>query len=305
MERSRPAGIAIDMVERAGDPRWDAMLAQADAVITGGHVLTCAELARAPRLRAVQMRGVGWQDRVPVDELRARRIRLAICSEGTAQAVAEHALMLILAVLRNLRIADASVRGGRYRHADPGLRQISHRLAGATVGLLGMGSTARALARLLEPMGIRGLCHSRTGQDPADAGLRLFRQVPLATLLAESDVISLHLPGGQGTRHAIGAREIAMMKPGAILVNTARGSLVDQAALACALHAGRLAGAGLDVFDPEPPDPHDPLFAHPNVILTPHVAAAQFETFVDKIDFCVGNLARFLGGGALQEEVSL
>src|SRR5215210_1325168 len=100
LEQLCPASVALDMVERAEDPDWVAMLGRADAVITGGHLLSAAELDRAPRLRAVQMRGVGWHDRVPVAALRKRRIRLAICRTATDQAVAEHALMLILAVQR-------------------------------------------------------------------------------------------------------------------------------------------------------------------------------------------------------------
>lgn len=305
IEASRPANVMIDVVEDAEDPRWEQMLARADAVITGGHVLTAAELNRAPRLKAVQMRGVGWQDRVPAAELQARGIRLAICRVGTAEAVAEHALMFILALQRCLLSADASVRAGRYIHANPALRKRSHRLAGATVGLIGMGRIGRELARLLAPMGIRGLYHSRTALDPTKVELHKFRHVPLETLLAESDVISLHLPGGDETRHIIGADEIAKMKPGAILVNTARGSIVDQPALTSALQSGHLGGVGLDVFDPEPPAPNDPLLAFPNVIVTPHIAAAQRETFGEKIDFCIGNLAQFLATGKLENEIFL
>lgn len=304
-----PPGIALDMVERADDPDWGERLAHADAAITGGHILTVEEIARAPRLRAVQMRGVGWQDRVPAEALRERGIRLATCPAGSAQAVAEHTLMLILAVQRHLIVADASIHAGRYRHADPALRETCHRLSGATVGLVGMGQIGQAVARLLVPFGVRGLYHSHVSLDRASEAALHFQSVSLAQLLAESDAVSLHVPGGPATRHLIGASELARMKPGAILINTARGSLVDHAALAGALQSGRLGGAGLDVFDPEPPVPDDPLFApifaHPNVIVTPHVASAQFETFAEKVAFCLDNLARFLAGGPLEHEVAV
>jgi len=300
-----PAGVEIDFVEEANDPNWEAMLRLADAVITGGHILTADELERAPRLKAVQMRGVGWQDRVPVDELRAREIRLATCGVGTGQAVAEHALMMILALQRRLLMADAKVRSGQYIHADPTLRRASHRLSGSTVGLIGMGSTASALARLLAPMGVRGLYYSRSAFGTKGGDDCQFQRVSLETLLAESDIVSLHLPGGRETHHFIGKEELSAMKPGAILVNTARGSIVDQGALAVALESGKLGGAGLDVFDPEPPDANDSLLALPNVLLTPHIASAQNDTFIEKIKFCLDNLACFLAGGQLESEVPL
>jgi len=305
MKQRCPSGVALDVVERAEDPRWATMLRRADAVITGGHLLTGSDVERAPQLRAVQMRGVGWQDRVPVKALRERGIKLATCQVGTGQAVAEHALMLILALQRQLLRADAEVRRGCFHHGDSALRQASHRLAGSTVGLIGMGGIGQSLARLLAPMGIRGLYCSRSPVATTTAAALGFQRVPLARLLGESDVVSLHVPGGAETRHLIGAAEIAMMKPGAIVVNTARGSLIDHSALFAALASGHLGGAGLDVFDPEPPSPNDPLLALPNVILTPHCASAQYETFVEKIDFCLGNLAHFLGGKALESEVRL
>jgi len=305
IEQSRPSGILIDSVEDRSDSRWEEMLARADAVITGGHVLTAADLNKAARLKAVQMRGVGWQDRVPAMELRARGIRLATCQVGTAQAVAEHALMLILALQRHLLAADLLVRSGKYIHADPDIRRVSHRLSGSTVGLIGMGRTACALARLLTPMDVRGLYYSRSSVDTNHLEASRFRRVSLATLLAQSDIISLHLPGGNQTEHFIGIDEIAAMKPGAIIVNTARGSIVDEGALTAALKSNHLGGAGIDAFDPEPPNAEHPLFALPNVIFTPHTAAAQIDTFAEKIEFCLNNLATFLAGGRLENEVSL
>ncbi|MBG6120145.1 MULTISPECIES: 2-hydroxyacid dehydrogenase [unclassified Sphingobium] len=298
-----PPELSLLTAAPGDDVARRAMLAQAQGAITGGHLFTAVELIEASAMRAVQLVGVGWQDRVPVAAMRDRGVRLAICPLGSAQAVAEHAVMLMLAVRRGLVQVDRAMRAGRFDSA--GQRLTAHRLAGSMIGLVGMGAIARRLAALLAPFDVTLLYWSRTRlAAEQEAALRL-HFVALTDLLGAADIVSLHLPGGAETRHRIGAREIAAMKPGAAIINTARGALIDQDALVAALRAGRLGGAGLDVFDPEPPAPDDPLLALDNVIVTPHCASAQVETFADKLDFCFANLARLFASGDWNAEITL
>ncbi|MCL8383513.1 2-hydroxyacid dehydrogenase [Xanthobacter aminoxidans] len=277
-------------------------LPTADAIVSGGEPVDEATLSLAPRLKLVHMVGVGWHDRVAWEVLKRRGIALACCPTTTADAVAEHALMLILAAQRHLSHADAAMRRGEFLHVE--LRSVSHVLRGRTVGLVGMGRIARQLAKLLRAFDVEGLCYSRSAPDAAwqETG---FRYVALDTLLETSDIVSLHLPGTPQTRHIIGRRELMRMKPGSFLVNTARGLLVDEEALVDALRSGQLGGAGLDVFTQEPPSPASALLRLPNVVLTPHIGAGQVETTGEKADFIFGNIRGFFAGQPLLEQVPL
>jgi D-3-phosphoglycerate dehydrogenase len=188
--------------------------------------------------------------------------------------VAEHALALLLALSRKVAFYHHETKQGRYAlGAGPVLRRIE----GQTLGIVGLGNIGRKLAEKAAPLGLRILATARSRRQPPP-GVQL---VELAELLTQSDYVSLHLPLTAETKHRIGASELVRMKPSAYLINTARGGLIDTAALALALAEGRLAGAALDVQDPEPPDLSQPPYNDPRVIVTPHAAFVSQESLAN------------------------
>lgn len=238
------------------------------------HVLkrcTAEMIAAAPRLRLIQKIGVGVNT-IDLDAAKARGIAVCNLPGTNARAVAELTLGLMLAVLRRLPRFDAGMRRGEW--LDPALQDGIGELGGRTVGLVGYGAIPRLLAPVLAALDCRVIYTSRSPRTDAAGEWRA-----LDALLAEADIVSLHLPLTPETASLIDARALARMRPGAILINTARGGLVDQAALTEALSDGRLAGAGLDVFVHEPHDASERLFALPNVVLTPHIAWLTTGTF--------------------------
>ena len=265
------------------------------------HVLkqcTDAMMAAAPKLRLIQKIGVGVNT---IDLAAASARGIAVCNlPGTnAPAVAEHSLLLMLAALRRLPRFDAATRAGRGWSLDPAIQDGLGELRGRVVGLVGYGAIPQALAPVLAALGCRVLYTARTQRADAVATFH-----PLDDLLAEADVVSLHVPLDAATTELIDATRIARMKRGAVLVNTARGGLVDQAALVDALRGGQLAAAGLDVFADEPADPANPLFALDNVVLTPHVAWITTGTFDRSLSIAAENVRRLAAGEALLHRVA-
>ena len=278
-------------------------LKEADAVIVASRPFTRPLIEAGRRLAFVHHQGVGYHDTVDTAALAERGIPLAITPGGTTVGVAEHTVMLILAMLRRLPFADAELRQGRF-HINS-LRPVSRELRGRTVGLLGAGRIGRAVAERLKPFGVR-LTYFDPAGVPADVECALgLERRGFDALLGEADILSLHLPLTAATRRIVDGPALARLKPGAFVVNTARGGLVDEPALVTALQEGRLAGAALDVFDPEPPRPGNPLYALPNVVLTPHVAAGTRDAFMEKQRFIFDNLARFWAGEPVHELVDL
>lgn len=295
--------FAVVTLERDDDAERRRKLADADAVIVATTPLTRPLIEAGRRLSFVHHQGVGYQDTIDVAALAVRNLPLAITPGGTTVGVAEHTVLLILAALRRLPFADAELRQGRF-HINA-LRAVSRELKGRTIGLVGAGRIGLAVAERLKPFGV-----SLVYFDPASVPAETERALGLSrrsfeSLLMEADVVSLHLPLTAGTRRIIDEVALARMKPGAYLVNTARGGLVDEAALVPALQEGRLAGAALDVFDPEPPELGNPLYAMPNVVLTPHVSAGTRDAFVEKMRFIFANLGRFWRGEPVENPVDL
>jgi phosphoglycerate dehydrogenase-like enzyme len=280
-----------------------ARLREADAVVVASKPLTRRLIEASERLAFVHHQGVGYHDTVDTAALAERRIPLAITPGGTTVGVAEHTVMLILAMLRRLPFADAELRQGRF-HINA-LRPVSRELRGRTVGLLGAGRIGRAVAERLKPFGVRVLHFDPAGVPPEIERALGLEGRALGALLAESDIVSLHLPLTAATRRIVDAAALARMKRGAYLVNTSRGGLVDEPALIAALQEGRLSGAALDVFDPEPPQADNPLFSMPNVVLTPHVAAGTRDAFMEKMCFVFDNLERFWRGEPVENLVDL
>jgi phosphoglycerate dehydrogenase-like enzyme len=270
-----------------------ALFESADFLIQFGPSPPAEALRAARRLKLIQLVSAGFEH---MDLGLCRELGIPVANNGGANApdVAEHTVTLMLAVYRRLIEQDHNVRTGRYAAIDCGL--TTYTIRGKTVGIVGLGNIGRAVAMLLRGFGARLLYHDvRTVPAEVERELGVTR-TELASLLGESDIVTLHLPLDETTRGAIGAREIALMKPSAILINTCRGSVVDQAALTEALRERRILAAGLDVQEREPPDPADPLLALGNVILTPHCAGVTLDTWARRARFIFENFERVRRG---------
>ena len=243
-----------------------AALVDADAALVRESPVTAAALAGAPRCRAVVRYGIGV-DAVDRAAAAALKIYVANVPDYGAEEVSDHAMALLLAVARHVVRRDHEVRSGAWNVAR---RAKMYRIAGQTLGLVGYGRIARTLERKMRGMGVTRVLVADPFLKPADCpGVEI---VDLATLCAQSDFISMHAPLGPDTRHMLGAREIALMKPTAIVVNTGRGPLIDEAALIEALQRKAIMGAGLDVFEREPLPPDSALMKLDNVVLSDHTA---------------------------------
>ncbi|MCU1502116.1 MAG: phosphoglycerate dehydrogenase-like oxidoreductase [Ilumatobacteraceae bacterium] len=260
-----------------------AAIADADVLLHVLEPVTADVIAAAPHLRLVQKLGVGVNT-IDLDAARGRGIAVANLPGVNATAVAELTLGLLLAVLRRIPQLDRATRSG------DGWRQLDHlpemlgEVSGRTVGLVGYGAIARRFGAIVDAMGAQVIHHRR---DRSAAGWR-----PLDELLATSDVVSLHLPLNEETRGLLDAPRLATMRRGAILLNSARGPIVDEGALVQALVTGQLAGAGLDVFEQEPIDAASPLLALDNVVLTPHVAWLTADTLERCVRLGIANARR-------------
>jgi len=252
-----------------------------------------ALLAAAPGLQVVSSVSVGV-DHVDLAACAARGIPVGHTPGVLTEATADLTLALLLAAARRVVEGDAYVRAGKWKAWDPGLL-LGRSLSGATLGLVGLGAIGQAVARRARAFGMKLLYASRSAHPQAEAEVQA-RRVELPELLAASDVVSLHVALTPQTRHLLGEAEFRQMKAGAILVNVARGAVVDQAALARALQAGRPAFAALDVFEPEPLGLDDPLRALTNVILLPHLGSATTETRERMAALAVENAVLGLAG---------
>jgi glycerate dehydrogenase len=251
-------------------------------------------LLSAPRLRLIALTATGYNN---IDLGTARERGIAVCNvrEYCTQSVMQHAWGMILCLTQHLAEYRELATGGAWVSGVPiNMQALSIReLAGRNLGIVGWGDLGRAVARAGECFGMKVLVANRAGGAPV-AG-----RLGLPELLAAADIVSLHCPLTQGTRRMIGPAELALMKPDALLINTARGGLVDSAALAAALKAGRLGGAGIDVLPQEPPIDGDPLLdpAIPRLLVTPHVAWAARESRQRILDEVAANVRDFLDGG--------
>jgi phosphoglycerate dehydrogenase-like enzyme len=289
--------LSVTVCSESDDTKLMELLPEADVL---WHVLkpaTAAMMARAPKLRLIQKIGVGVNT---IDLEAAKERGIAVCNlPGTnARAVAELTLALMLATVRRLPLFDAAMRDGSAWALDPTVQDNLGELGGRTVGLVGYGAVPRLLAPVLKALGCNLLYTARIPH--ADA-LGEFRS--LETLLAEVDVLSLHVPLTSETRHLIDSAAIRQMKRGAVLINTARGELVDQAALTVALRDGHLAAAGLDVFVEEPPNPAELLLTLPNVVVTPHIGWLTTGTFDRSFALAAENCRRLAVGETLLHRV--
>jgi len=290
-------GLGIDPVfcpEGPAEP-FASELVRAEAIWHVLQPISADMIARAARLKLIQKIGVGVNT---IDLEAARAHGVAVCNmPGTnSRAVAEMSLMLMLCALRRQYRVEQSCRAGRWTLEDE-TRESFGELCGRTVGMVGFGAVPQLLAPILQAMGARVL-YTATAPKPVPWEYR-----GLDALLGEADIVTLHVPLTHATAQLLDRARIARMKPGAILVNTARGGLVDEQALVEALASGRLGGAGLDVFAGEPVDPRHPLLALPNVSVAPHVAWLTQETWRRSIGVALHNTLAARDGMPLRHRV--
>lgn len=293
--RDLPArGVTVDYVEEVSEPSYAPLIARADALVIRTQPLSAATIALAERLKVVSRHGVGY-DSVDLPALNARGIALTIVGDVNSVSVAEHAMMQLLASAKRVLAADISVRGGDWGWRN---RLEQREISGKNLLILGYGRIGRHLARMASGFGMAVKAYDpfleRAGWPEGPV-----KPVSLDEGLAWADCISVHIP--KGDKPAIGAAEIARMKPGVILSNTARGGVVCEEALADALASGQVGAAGVDVFDTEPPE-SSPLFAQQNVLLSPHIAGLTAEcgermalaSIHNALDYLTGTIDRHL-----------
>ncbi|TFW31906.1 D-2-hydroxyacid dehydrogenase [Massilia horti] len=271
-------------------------LIDATIAITNKVPLRAEALAQLPLLKMVAVAATGT-DNVDLAACRERGIVVSNIRNYSLVSVPEHVFTLILALKRNLRAYIADVEAGRWEHSSR-FCLLDHTigdLAGSRLGIVGYGALGKKVATIARAFGIQVCATSRSRiEDPH------VNQLPLDELLGSCDVVSLHLPLTEQTRHMIGTRELELMKKSALLINTARGGLVDEDALAGALMRGVIAGAGFDVLSKEPPSAENPLLRLrlPNFILTPHVAWASSGSMQTLADMLVDNIEAWVAGRA-------
>jgi phosphoglycerate dehydrogenase-like enzyme len=285
------------IVDEADKDTFRREMADADILLHVLEPVTAAVIDAAPDLRLIQKIGIGVNT---IDLDAARRRAIAVCNmPGTnTQAVSEMTLLLMLATLRRLAQLDRFTRAGKGWKFEPELPDNLSELSGRIVGLVGFGAVARRLLPMLQAIGAKVVYTSRR---PAAASP--IRFLPLVELLRVVDVLSLHLPLTSETTGMIDAAAFAAMKRGSVLINTARGPLVDEAALFEALTSGKLRGAGLDVFGREPVSKEDPLLKLQNVVVTPHLAWLTTETLERSLSIITENCRRLRTGEQLLHRV--
>ena len=289
-----PAGFDMAVVD-AGTPEFTAALP--DAVYYVGFPraeLNSEFFKAAPGLKLVQLISAGY-DRLDVAAAKRAGVPVANNGGSNSVAVAEHTLMLMLAVYRKLSWHHANVVTGKWRVGDFASHRL-YELEGKTLGIVGLGTIGKKVARRAAAFGMRILYYdiARLAEDAEDAlGVRF---VLFPELLRTSDIVSLHVPLNAVTRNLIGARELAMMQPAAVLINTCRGPVVDETALHAALTGGRIAAAGLDVMVEEPPVANHPLFALENVTFTPHMAGPTWDNWFKAFRNAFDNVQRVARG---------
>jgi phosphoglycerate dehydrogenase-like enzyme len=287
-----PPGFEL-VVADPGTPEFYQAAADAEYYLGLARQMGGEFFRSAPRLRLVQLLSAGY-DRVDVEAARKARVPVANNGGANAIAVAEHTLMLMLAVLKKLVRFHNDVVAGKWRVGN--MAEGVFELAGKTLGIVGLGNIGKKVARRAAAFDMRVQYYDIARLTEAEEDALGVRFVLLGELLRTSDVVSLHVPLDDTTRGLVGARELALMKPSAILINTCRGPVVDEAALHRALSQGQIAGAGLDVMIDEPPAPNHPLFTLPNVTLTPHSAGPTSENWTARFRNGFDNIQRVAGG---------
>lgn len=300
-ESIHPSGVerlareteVINLPARPGET-VEQHLPEVDGLVVRTAKVDAARLDRAPRLKVIAKHGVGV-DNIDVPTALERGIVVTSTPGANREAVAEHALTLMLMLARQIPASTQLLLDGRWDRARE--TALSTDLQGKTLGLVGLGNIGGRLARIVRnAFGMRVLAYDPYLPPGRAAELGVERVSDLGSILDSADVISIHTPLTPETQGIIGAAELNRMKPTAILINCARGGLVDERALRAALDAGTIAGAGLDVFAEEPPPPDHPLLRHPRVVVTPHLAGGSLEAFQLTAETLAEDVLRVLHG---------
>jgi phosphoglycerate dehydrogenase-like enzyme len=297
IEAECPPTVTLRMATPADPADRRPLVADAAFFVGGITPIPASLIEAAPGLRLIHKWGIGV-DKIDLAAARARGIPVAITAGANAVPVAEFTLLLMLAVLRRLPHRAAQLRGGVWRDARDEQRVQARQLLGRTVALIGLGAIGREVAKRLRAFDAEVRYFDVRRPAAAEEAALGVRFQDLDPLLAEADVVSLHVPLTAATRGLLSRERIARLRPGAIVINTARGELVDEAALAEALAAGRLAGAGLDVFGAEPPPADHPLLGLdvPGLVLAPHLAGSVFDNVANVARHAFANIQRVLDG---------
>jgi D-3-phosphoglycerate dehydrogenase / 2-oxoglutarate reductase len=293
-DREALAAHGIELIERSC-PTEEELIEhgrEADALLVIGEPLTAKVIDALDRCRVIARFGAGL-DNVDIDAATAKGVQVTYVPGASVEEVSDHALAMIFSLARRMPDLDAATRSGNW--GVLGELPPFRRLVDQTVGIIGLGRIGQVLARKVRGLGMDLVAYDPFLDDAAVSALGA-RPLTLDELLATSDYVSIHTPLTPETRHLIGAAELARMKPTACLINVARGGVVDQAALVAALGEGRLAGAGVDVFEAEPLPLDDPLLALDNVILSPHAAHHSLESMNELRGRVIADVAAVLAG---------
>jgi len=269
-------------------------IADVDGILQwGGDPIDGEAMDAAPKLKVIANVSVGY-DNIAVDAATKRGIKVSNTPGVVTESTADLAFALMLAISRRLIEMTRVVINGEWRNFGP-MEMLGYDVHGKTLGIIGMGRIGAAVARRAKGFGMKILYHNRHRRpDEAEFGAEYINDIP--TLLSRSDFVSIHVPSTKETRHLIGAKELSRMKPTAMLINTARGTIVDQKALYEALKRKQILGAALDVTEPEPMSPDDPLLKLDNVIVLPHIGTQTLDTGVNMSAMGAQNLIAGLRG---------
>ncbi len=293
VRRVAPAELDLRFAGTYDEAEQMALVEHAEFLLPGFAPVSEAMLRHAKSVRMVQKWGIGI-DSIDVAAMRRMGIPLMIAAGSNAAPVAELAIALMLGVYRRLPYVNRAMREGRFPMSE--MRETCFQISGKTVGMVGFGNIGRMLARRLRGFDAKLIYFDARPADAETEAALGASYAPLRDVLAQSDILSLHAPLNTATARMINATSIASMKDGAVLINTARGGLVDEKALYDALVSGKLRGAGLDAFDPEPPSRDNPLLTLDQVVVTPHAGGGVFDNVRNVARHTLGNILRFLRG---------
>ncbi len=292
-----PNGFELEMLESVSQQELEGKVKEADYLLVSGRLkINRTVLGNAQNIKMIQRTGVGL-DSIDLEYIRNHDIPFYVNKGVNAQSVAEHTILLMLASLRNLVEINENTKRGIWKKQAQGV--CTHELCGKTVGLIGMGAIGRKVAGMLKAFGAEVLYNDVSKMKQEDENALGIKFSTRKEIIEKSDIISLHCPLTDDTRHMINDRAVNKMKNGVILINTARGGLIDEAALINGIKNGKIAGAGIDVYEKEPVDNSEVLNLQ-NVITTPHIGGVTYDSFYQMMYQAMRNIEMF-DKGQLQE----
>ena len=292
-----PDGFELEMLESVSQQELEGKVKEADYLLVSGRLkINRTVLGNAQNIKMIQRTGVGL-DSIDLEYIRNHDVPFYVNKGVNAQSVAEHTILLMLASLRNLVEINENTKRGIWKKQAQGV--CTHELCGKTVGLIGMGAIGRKVAGMLKAFGAEVLYNDVSKMKQEDENALGIKFSTREEIIEKSDIISLHCPLTDDTRHMINDRAVNKMKNGVILINTARGGLIDEAALINGIKNGKIAGAGIDVYEKEPVDNSEVLNLQ-NVITTPHIGGVTYDSFYQMMYLAMRNIEMF-DKGQLQE----